>query len=233
MQQQSIKTLKIDSKKLAKLAKARKNFGKVLDSVNKSLTKLTAQEGEGGDASPEEVAEALTESIIPALEQTKDMVEQVTEALPVTEEGGIMGVEGEGDDDDDDEPPVLGGKDGEDEKTDEEKEKDAKIDSIIAENLAMKKANLAQRWGKTFPPNMQKTAQEEFLEENEEEEDLEKMEAKVTSAEKVVKGYHDANLINKSKVPTNGFLAQTAKNGSKLRTASQGRGQSIPWQLRR
>ena len=226
-------TIKFDKVKIAKLITASKGYGTVLDSANAGLAsvrKLTAQ----GEASPEEVVEAFVEQVLPAMEQTKEMVEQIVEAIPADAGEGMDFTSGEGgdDDDDDDDDSVLSGVADDPEKEKRMKDLEEKTASLLKENIQMKKASLAKRHANTYPVNMRKAAEDDFLKENEEEDDLDKLEASITYAEKVVQGYHDANLINKSRVPQSGYSQHTAKKTGKLQTAKNG-GQELPWQLRR
>lgn len=239
---------------MKKVLTAKKDLSGVLDNVNKTLTKLTAQ----NDASPDEVAAALTEAVVPALEKTMSIVESVVNALPTEGDAIDMGIIGNGedndnnngndnekigngeieivdDDDDDDDNPLTGKtktrtgtQDGEPNTDEEDADKQMKeqMASIINENIIMKKATLAQRWASTFPGNMRKAAEDEFLEENKEEEDLDKLEAKVSSAEKVVKSYLDANMINKAR----GGI-HTAKYEKPIQRTASGKN-TLDWRLR-
>jgi hypothetical protein len=100
----------------------------------------------------------------------------------------------------------------------------------MKENIAMKKANLAKEYASTFPPNMRKTAMDDFEEEFKDEDDLDKMEAKVVTAKSVIQSYHDANMINKSRTNQFSTISHTAKMGS-MKTAKND-GASIPWYMR-
>ncbi len=238
MKTQSVQKPKIDFAKI-KLAKVR--LGSVMKTTNDSLTKLTAQ-GPITSASPEDVAKALTEAAVPAMEEVLSVINDIVEALPVEEgeglgdglgdDGGIG--DGNGNDDDPLHEGVNENVEGQNGGGDDPRIKDLeeKTASLLKENINMKKASLAKRLGNTFPGNMRRAAEDEFLKENEEEDDLDILEARVAMAEKVVKGYHDANMINRSKTTQYGNqYLQTAKvNGGKLRTAKGD--QEIPWQMR-
>ena len=247
--------MKID---YAKLNTAKKKFGSVLDKVNSSIKRV----GQLGDASPEQVAEVLVEEVVPALEQTHEIVESIVEALPSVDngmglgdpddkgngngdKGPLQGLGNEHEDDDDD--PLREAGNGDDDDDDEhreainledEKDKVLKLEEqmgkLLSENISMKKAKLVKRLVATYPPNMrQAIEQEEFKDEDvKTEEDLEKLEAKVISAEKVVKGYHDANLINKSRIPEPQWMSHMAKKNETGKLRSAKGRQEIPWQLR-
>ena len=237
MTRQKTSKMKID---YAKLSTAKKKFGSVLDDVNASIKRV----GQLGDASPEQVAEVLTEEVVPALAQTHEIVESIIEALPAVdgmglgepegEEGdkGPLGAMGEGDHNDHEDEELREAADGEDDEKVLKLEE--QVGKLMSENINMKKASLYKRLAQTYPPNMRKAIeQEEFKDEEvKTEDDLDTLEAKVQAAERVVKGYHDANLINKSRVPEPQWLSHMAKKDTgKLRSAKNG-GQEIPWQLR-
>ena len=225
---------------------AKTKFGKSLESINTSITKLTAQEG---GASPDEVSEVLTDQVMPALQQVTEVLAEVSEALPTSDgdgEGlaGLGGLGNDGnndnggrdDEDDDDRNPLIGSNrsaqdDDDDDKDDKILKLEEQMGSMLKENLTMKKANLTERWGSTFPPTMRKAQEEAFEKDSEDEDDIDKLEAKVATAEATVKAYQTAGLIKKQ---TPGYYMQhTAKDSSRLRTAKNGSGESpIPWSMR-
>ncbi len=251
MKQQSVQ--RID---YVKIRSAKVRLGSVMKQTSKALKQLTAQGI--ASATPEDVAAALTETAVPAIEATLAVINDVVEALPgggeeeglgeenplggEEEKGPLEGMHEMGEHEEkplgasfenkNTQPGFQGAMDdGHDEEDDRIKDLEAKVASMTHENNSMKKAKLAERLAMTYPPNMRRTAMDDFLEEHEEEEDLDVMEAKVAMAEKVIKGYHDANMINKSR--SNQYteaISHTAKTGSKLRTAKDGK---IDWRLRR
>ncbi len=204
-----------------KIQTARDNLGKVMKSTSDTLTKLTAQNI--ATAQPEDVVKALTEVAVPAIQETMQVVNDIVDALPAEEDTSIGENESEITTD---ENPITGDEDADSRM----KELEEKTASLLKENINMKKASLAKRLANTYPPNMRKAAEDDFMKENEEEDDLDVLEAKVASAEKVVKGYLDANMINKTR--TSLATAHTAKlNGrSKMHTAKDGG--SLSWALR-
>ncbi len=222
------------------VAKIKANFAKSVDAISDSIkTMHTAM----GDASPEQVAEALSEKAIPALESVKDLLEEVEEALPVQggDEMGLGEEEGGGMGEEEEETDLLGAKNNKHGKSKIEFEQLAKLPefqtmqnqlaSLKSENLTMKKASLAKRWASLYPQQMRKAMEDEFMEDHKEDEDVEKMEAKISAAEKGISAYHVAGLINRSRAPqTSVYLPHTAKNG-KARTAKDDN-QEIPWYMR-
>ena len=245
MTSKNTQKMKID---YAKLNTAKKKFGSTLDSVNDAIKK-TAQLG---DASPEQVAEVLTEEVVPALEQTHEIIESIVEALPAVENGemglgdpdkgngngnddkGPFGKLGGNDDDDDDDDAIREAAEHDDDDDDKIQKLEEQMAKIVSENITMKKASLVKRLVATYPPNMRKAVeQEEFKDEDvKTEDDLEKLEAKVMAAEKVVKGYHDANLINRSRIPEPNWISHLAKKDESGKLRSAKGSQAIPWQLR-
>lgn len=235
-----MKTQTVQKLDYAKIKTAKTKLASITDKASKGLTKFKT--GNITDASPEDVAEALTEVVVPAIEETMEVISDIVEALPTPEgEGlgdlgnGIGDENGNGNGETNLETSVNENIEGQGGDPEEQEERIAKLETsqktLLTENIAMKKASLAKRHAATFPSNMRRAAEDEFLEENEEEEDLELLEAKVSSQEKVVKSYHDANLINKSRTAQFGNMQTAKKNGTKMHTAKGS--QEIPWQLRR
>lgn len=207
----------------------------------------------GGEATPEQVSAALEEVAQTVMEAVQE-IKQIDEALPTNGEadqvelGRIEGINNNDDDDDEDNKNgILGGaghENGDDDddknKSDIEFEQLAKKSSkfakflsehevLVKENLQMKKANLAKEWSMTFPAHLRKAQEESFIKENEEEEDLEKMEAKVQSAKVLVSAYNTEGLINRSRMPSIPHTAKKDTDGQ-MKTAKQGEG--VPFYLR-
>lgn len=248
------KTVIFDS---AKLKSARTGLKATIDKFSGIADKIkTGQEGNGGQATPEQVSEALEEVAATVMEAVEE-IKQINEALPNTEGSDVADELSVGarhnnnnNDEDDDDDNILGGRDeGDDDDDDDDKNKSdiefeqlAKKSSkfakffnehttLVKENLQMKKANLAKEWAGAFPAHLRKAQEESFIKENEEEEDLEKMEAKVQSAKVLVSAYNTEGLINRSRMPQFTF-PHTAKNtDGQMKTAKQGEG-GVPFYLR-
>jgi len=234
-------TVKFDKVKLAKLMTARKDFSPILTAVSEGITEFTQRKAQG-DASPEEVVDAFIEKVLPAMEQTTNMIESIVEAIPAGDSDGGLDLgddnkndmfgdhDDDDDDDDDDDNPLVGNVKDMDKRLKEQEERTA---SLLKENIQMKKAKLAVRLASSYPPNQRKAAEEDFLKREEEEDDLDKLEAKVVEAETLIKGYQTANMINRSRMPaTSGYSQLTAKQTTKdgkLRTANAPK---IDWRLR-
>ena len=99
------------------------------------------------------------------------------------------------------------------------------VASVVGENITMKKAKLAKLYASTFPPYIRTAIETEFLKENEDEE-IEAMEAKLASASKVLESYKTAGLLKKASMP-NIVTLHTAKM-----TTKSGDKEVIPWQMR-
>lgn len=100
--------------------------------------------------------------------------------------------------------PVDSGNEGKSELDDDETAKKiasltASVDSLMKENLTMKKASLAKEYGTLFPPHMRAAAEKEI---NDSEDDYNMLQAKVAGATKVIKAAKDGGMI-KPPMPTN------------------------------
>lgn len=243
------KTVIFDS---AKLKTAQTGLKATIDKFSGIADKIkTGQDGNGGQATPEQVSQALEEVASTVMEAVEE-IKQINEALPNTEGNDVAddlnlggGHNNNNNDEDDDDDNILGGRDEGDNDDDDDNKSDIEFEqlakksskfakffnehtALVKENLTMKKANLAKEWASTFPAHLRKAQEESFIKENEEEEDLEKMEAKVQSAKVLVSAYNTEGLINRSRMPT---IPHTAKNtDGQLKTAKQGEG--VPFYLR-
>lgn len=232
-----------------KFASVRKNFASNIEGLSKGITKLTAMDG---SVTPEQVSQVLTQEVLPAVQGIEAVITQIDEALPTPEgEGDLdnLGNDGTiGNDhgkgainhhDDDDTTGVLSamGNDHDDEihtaKTDAEaaalqkrlQHVEAKLASMVQENVNLQRAQLAKLYASTFPPHIRTAMENEFLEENKDEE-VEAMEAKLASASKVFESYKTAGLLKKASMP--GIVAlHTAKM-----TTKSGTKDTIPWYMR-
>jgi hypothetical protein len=229
---------------IGKFAKAKLQFASNLDGLSNGITKLTAMDG---GVTPEQVSEVLSSEVLPAIEGVKNVIAQIDEALPTAEGEGEMGGLGEPAG----EPAGLGGEedetgvlsamdDGEDDDeihtaSDAEdaalqkrlQHMEAKMASLLRENIGMKKASLSKKYAAQFPIHMRSAMEEKFMEENEDEE-LDAMEAKLATASSVLDAYKTAGLIKKSNIPVGSGTYHTAKNDK----TKGGQGKAIPWYMR-
>lgn len=243
MKQQSVQRINV-----AKIRAAKARLASVTKNTSAALKQLTAQGITS--ASPEDVAAALTETVVPAIEEIQGTIEEVVEALPVEEaplgegeglgegigngEGGGLGGEGLGEGEEkpldasfenhNTQPGYQGAKAG-------DSVLKQQVATLMKENIAMKKAGLKEQYASAFPPNLKQTAMDEFEEEFKDSEDLDKMEAKVATAKAVVKSYRDANMINKSRTQTATY--HTAKMEGTMKTAKNDGGSGVAWYLRK
>ncbi len=225
----------------AKLAKAIVNARtKMANATKLSTAGLEKIKTAMGEASPEEVAEVLNDQIIPALEQIHEVAQEVTDALPV-EHGNGNGMEGLGGEDHgngngnddgsfqgeggDDDLNKMGANNDDEDDTHFQK-LEATVRQLATENATMKRAKMAQQWASNFPPHLRKAQEDEFMEEDEEEEEV--MEAKLQGATAVLKAYTDAGMINRR---VGSFPQQHyAKAGkTSLRSAKK---EELPWMMR-
>jgi len=220
--------IKVKAKgKAAKLATARDDFGKSVKKFSKDVDTLkTAM-----DATPEQISEAL-EEVVETVTEAATQLQQIDEALPGNGEPD-EGIMGDTYDENHDENERTGQNGEPDEKDDKILKLEEQMGKIMSENLSMKKAGLAKRWASIFPQHLRKAQEDEFMKEHDEDEDLEKMEAKVTAGETSIKAYQTSGLINRSR--TGGYgsygpVPQMGKDSGKLQTGKAG--EVIPWNMR-
>lgn len=244
-------------------AKVRTKYASNIVGLEKGITSLTAMDG---GVTPDQVSEVIRKEILPAVEGIKNVIVQIDEALPTTEDEGLgnegmLGNEGNGEgegagmnvESEEDEHGILSANtDGLDEGTNEDdlhtagsnenpkntdaadaalqkrlQHVEAKLASVIGENTQMKKAKLAKLYASHFPSHMRTAMEDEFIKENENEE-VDAMEAKIESVSKVMQSYKTAGLIKKSNIPVGSGLIQTAKNDK----TKGGTKVEIPWNMR-
>lgn len=232
-----------------KFASVRTKFASNIDGLGKGITKLTAMDG---SVTPDQVSEVLTEEVLPAVEGIKNVIAQIDDALPTTEEEGGLGEglgngggEGGNGESEEEETGVLSAMDDEDEEevhtaSDAEdaalqkrlqhveaslKDTTQKLASVLSENTSMKKAKLAKLYASNFPVHMRQAMEDEFLKENEDEE-IDAMEAKVASSSKVFESYKTAGLLKKASMPSESL--RTAKNDK----TNGGAEEAVPWYMR-
>ena len=235
-----------------KFAKVRKNFASNIEGLSKGITKLTAMDGA---VTPEQVSQVLNEEVLPAIQGVEAVIAQIDEALPTPEDegrgplGDLGNGEGEIGNDhgegmmnhDDDETGVLSANTNDDDddemhtaRTDAEaaalqkrlQHVEAKLASMVQENVNLQRAKLAKLYASTFPPQIRTAMEHEFLEENKDEE-VEAMEAKLASASKVFESYKTAGLLKKASMPSIVTL-----HTAKMTTKSGAEGNQIPWYMR-
>ena len=238
MQQQMVKI------NTGKFTNVKGQFASNLDKLSSGITQLTAMDG---GVTPEQVSEVLSAEVLPAIEGVKNIIAQIDEALP-TADGGELGGEGlggEGLGGEEPETGVLSAMDDEDtgegddeiqtgsDASDAALQKklqhmEASMNTLLKENVGMKKASLAKLYASNFPPHMRTAMEAEFLKENEDEE-LDAMEAKLNTASKLVNSYKTAGLLKKSNIPVGSGTYHSAKDTTK----SGSKGQStVPWNMR-
>ena len=214
--------------KAAKLATARDDFGKSVKKFSKDVDTLkTAM-----DATPEQISEAL-EDVVETVTEAATQLQQIDEALPGNGEPdeGIMGGVHDENNENENERTAQDGEP--DEKDDKILKLEEQMGKIMSENLSMKKAGLAKRWANIFPQHLRKAQEDEFMKDHDEDEDLEKMEAKVTAGEVSIKAYQTSGLINRSR--TGGYggygpVPQMGKDTGKLMTGKAT--EAVPWNMR-
>jgi len=229
-----------------KFTQVKSQFASNLDGLSSGITKLTAMDG---SVTPEQVSQVLSQEVLPAIEGVKNIIAQIDEALPSAEgeEGGMGGGLGEPSQEEP-ETGVLSAMDDNDfGDLDEGEDEDdlltgsadaalqrklqgltASMATLMKENISMKKASLSKQYASQFPPHLRSAMEDQFLKENEDE-DLEAMEAKLATANSVVTAYKTAGLIKKSNIPVGSGTFYTAKND---KTTSRGKGAVIPFYMR-
>lgn len=240
-----------------KFASVRKNFASNIEGLGKGITKLTAMDGsvtpeQVSQVLNEEVLPAIqgVEAVIAQIDEAlptpegegrgplgdlgkgdgeigNDHGEGMMNHHEEEDEKGVLSANMNHDDDDDDDMHTA--------RTDAEaaalqkrlQHVEAKLASMVQENVNLQRAKLAKLYASTFPPQIRTAMEHEFLEENKDEE-VEAMEAKLASASKVFESYKTAGLLKKASMPSIVTL-HTAKMTTKSGTKDT---EIIPWYMR-